>query len=119
MAGGARDGSAISMIEREDVVERDRLPTRGGVASRAVCPIFAAMMIVLGVARIAIFRRSREDVVDMALGTCNAGVRARQWEGGKVMVKGRGFPRRSRVTSRAVCPVLAAVAVVLGVARIA
>jgi hypothetical protein len=119
MTSSTGDSSAITMIEREGMIKVNRFPGCGDMASRADRPIFSTVMVIRGMAGEAIFGRACKDIIDMTLGTGCADMRACQRESGQVVIKCRGLPSCGGVTSRTVCPILAAVAIIFSMAGIA
>lgn len=112
MTGCTCDSSAITVIEREGVLEGGRLPGCGGVTGSAVGSILAGVSILGLMAGITIFGCAHEHAVDVAFSTGGIDVRASQREGGQVVIEGGRLPGRGGVTCRAVRSILAAVMIV-------
>ena len=106
------------MSERESVPEVCRFPGCGGVTRLAIYSSLAGVRILARMAGVTRFGRARKDTINVALSTGSVGVSAGQFESGKVMVKCGGLPGSSGVTGRAICAVLTAVTVILGMAGV-
>jgi hypothetical protein len=74
------------------MIERGRLPTRGGVTGGAICSKLTLMEIVSGMARITIRGRAFELKIGVTLGTGDGCVLAGQLEDGTVVIEAGGLP---------------------------
>jgi hypothetical protein len=111
------DNALTAMIQREDVLERGRLPGVGIVAGRTVSAKRAPVGVIFGVAADAGLGRAFVNVVGVAVGAGHLGVFAGQSVVRVlVVVKGRRFPVLRRVALRAVGAQHQAVGVLLHVA---
>jgi len=77
---------------RKIMVKTGRLPGAGGMAGRTIRAELPVVFIVVLMTGIAILRRAFINTVLMATRTSHAGMRARQLEGRKVVVKRRALP---------------------------
>lgn len=92
VTGGACHCAVFTMVKWEGVAKGGGLPGCGSVAGCTASPILSAVVIVLGMAGVAILGCASKDVVDMTLGACGVDVFAGQREGGQVVIKGGRLP---------------------------
>ena len=120
MAGGARDGPALAVIQREGMfaIERSRLPRGGAVTGSAVGAELPCVLDRFRVASNTSGGCALELPIDMALLALYFRVRARQREVGAVVVKVGPVPARGGMTYGAVCSELTVMFIILFMAGI-
>lgn len=95
MAAGQREVGAV-------VIEGGVFPIRGLMAGRTIGAEFAAVFIVLAMAGVTIRRGALIDIVEVTFLAADFGVLTFQFEGGEIMVEGRGRPTVNAVTGGAI-----------------
>jgi len=98
------------------MVESGLFPIVRDMAFSAVRPKLAGVMVVFGMACVAILRRALEDIVGVAGRTVHSCVPAQQLESGLIMIKGNLVPGIRDVACAAVRSELAVMWVIPGVA---
>ncbi|OIN88161.1 MAG: hypothetical protein AUJ21_11330 [Anaerolineae bacterium CG1_02_58_13] len=98
---------------RKIMVKTGRLPGAGGMAGRTIRAELPLVIVVLLMTGIAILRRAFINAVLMATRASHAGMRARQLEGRKIMVKTGRLPGAGGMAGRAIRAELSLVVVVL------
>ena len=98
------------------MVESGQFPIVRDMAFSAVRPKLAGVMVVFGMACVAILRRALEDIVGVAGRTVHSCVPAQQLESGLIMIKGNLVPGIREVACAAVRSELAVMGVIFGMA---
>jgi hypothetical protein len=109
----------VSASQRESrfrVVKCGRQPASGCVAGATILSELTVMVVVFGMAGIAILRCAFEDIVDVTIRAAYRGVLTQQLERSLVMIESRLFPILRDMAFTAILPKLAIMGVVFGMA---